>query len=564
MTNSQSTLASQRTNVADLLHESALRSPDQIAVALADPRGRRTKDAYRTITFADLDADATRLACGLVAMGVAPGMRLVLLVPCGIEFVTLVFAALRSGATMVLIDPGMGKKHLVDCLAACAPDGFVGVPRAQAVRTLLRSRFPKAQLNVTVGRRWFWGGQTLAALRRLGEQSNARLPETHADDSAAVVFTSGSTGPAKGVLYRHETFTTQVQEIRDFYGIEPGGTDLACFPLFGLLNGAMGTTTIFPEMDFSRPAACDPRKIIAAANDWQVTQAFASPSVWDKVSRYCLEAGLRIPSLRRVFSCGATVSAKILRQTLDCIAAGAQMHTPYGATEALPISSIEAAEVLGETQAKTATGAGVCVGRKFPSIEWKIIRIADEPIASLAEAEELPPGEIGDVIVRGSQVSHEYVTRTEWNALSKIRDGETVWHRTGDAGYLDELGRLWYCGRTSHRVQTSRGILFSVSVEEVFNAHSDVHRTALVGVGERGRETPVLVVERRHEANGTPRHGTRTSDLIAQLTQLGQKHTPTQNVQDFCVRWSLPTDVRHNAKIAREHVRAMLQSEGIQ
>ena len=276
-----------------------------------------------------------------------------------------------------------------------------------------------------MGRRWFWGGETLRSLRQRGERTAAGLPETTANDPAAIIFTSGSTGPAKGVLYRHETFATQAREIQQFYGIEPGGIDLACFALFGLFNVAMGTTTVFPEMDFSRPAAADPAKLIAAAKDWQVTQAFASPAVWDKLSRHCEVTGERIETLSRVLSCGAPVPASVLRRTLACVHPSATMHTPYGATEALPIASIDADEVLTETALQTDQGAGICVGRNFESIDWKIVRITDEPITTIADAEEVSPGEIGELIVRGPQVTREYVAwrerpvtrRTNWPRL---------------------------------------------------------------------------------------------------------------------------------------------------
>ena len=88
-----------------------------------------------------------------------------LLVHPGIDFIALVFALFKAGLVIVLIDPGMGKKNLVRCLEESRPDGFVAVSLAQAVRTLLWRRFPQARLNVTVGRRWFWGGATLSQLR---------------------------------------------------------------------------------------------------------------------------------------------------------------------------------------------------------------------------------------------------------------------------------------------------------------------------------------------------------------------------------------------------------------
>ena len=283
-----------RLNVADRLTEMAHKLPGRIALACPAKWShgyqrltKRSGNRYATITYADLDADAATLARGFVAWGVTPGTRLALLVRPGIEFVTLVFALLRAGAIMVLVDAGLGRKNIIRCLSDTEPQGFVAISAAQALRALMPRRFRGAKWNVTVGRRWFWGGLKLEQLRELGTESEAVLPETDADDPAAIVFTSGSTGPPKGVLYQHRTFATQASEIAAMYGIEPGGVDLACFPLFGLFNVALGVTTIFPEMDFSRPASADPERLLAAAHDWQVTQAFASPAVWDNLSWHC-------------------------------------------------------------------------------------------------------------------------------------------------------------------------------------------------------------------------------------------------------------------------------------
>jgi len=350
----------QRVNVADRLTEIASKMPHAVAVATPGWGDMAGQNTYTTCTFQQLDQDATTLAYGFAALGIRPGTRLVLLVRPSCEFVKLVFALLRSGATTVLVDPGMGRKHLINCLAAVEPEGFVAISPAQAMRTILRRKFPKARTNITVGRRWFWGGKTFEQLLQLGRNSKAPLPETRGDDAAAIIFTSGSTGPPKGVLYTHQMFDTQSAEIQRAYDIHPGGADLACFPLFGLFNSAMGVTTVFPDMDFSRPAKADPRKLLAAACDWQVSQAFASPAVWKKLSAYCEQHGERIPSLRKVLSCGAPVPAQVLRQTLSVVADGANMHTPYGATECLPVATIEASEVLGETSEATDRGAGIC------------------------------------------------------------------------------------------------------------------------------------------------------------------------------------------------------------
>jgi acyl-CoA synthetase (AMP-forming)/AMP-acid ligase II len=455
---------------------------------------------------------------------------------------------------IVLIDPGMGRRNLIRCLAEAKPEGFVAIPAAQAVRVCLRSKFPCARWNVTVGRRWFWGGLTLEQLRSQGDVTPAfaqqlpaprsPLPAPQADDPAAIIFTSGSTGPPKGVLYTHRMFDTQVAEIQSNYGIQPGGIDLACFPLFALFNSAMGVTTVFPEIDFSRPATADPRKLLAAANDWQVTQAFASPAVWRVVGRYCAQTGTRIDSLRQIFSCGAPVPAPVLKSTLKCVAGDAKMHTPYGATECLPVATIEAAEVLDETAAQTDAGAGVCVGRNFLSIDWRVIRITDEPIAMIGDAEELPPGEIGELIVHGPQASPVYVTRSEANATSKIADDDSCWHRMGDVGFVDAEGRFWYCGRKSHRVETASGTLFTECVESVFNTHKAVRRSALVGVGPRGCQAPVVIVELQPSC--------RRDDWTRELIAFAQSHAQTRSIVHFLAHPSLPVDVRHNAKINRE------------
>src|SRR5436190_15545673 len=245
------------------------------------------------------------------------------------------------------------------------------------------------------------------------------------------------------------------------------------------------------------------------------------------------------------------------------------VHTPYGATEALPVASISATEVLAETAAKSAVGAGTCVGRHFPGIEWKVIRITDEPIAIIADAEELSPGEIGELIVRGSVVTTEYVTRIDCNPLHKIRDGDTFWHRMGDVGYLEVVGtlrvpsldhgtrsvpttetRFWFCGRKSHRVITARGTLFTIPCEAIFNQHPWIYRSALVGVGPRAQKRPVVFVE------PWPEHRLKThklwTELTAELRQLALQHSHTAEIQDFLLLDALPVDIRHNAKIFRE------------
>jgi acyl-CoA synthetase (AMP-forming)/AMP-acid ligase II len=482
---------------------------------------------------------------------------LALLVRPGFDFISLVFGLFKAGAVGILIDPGMGRRNLIACLAESRPEGFIAVPLAHAVRTLFRRRFPESRWHVTVGRRWFWGGQTIDQLR--GDAwSGSELALTTADDPAAIIFTTGSTGPPKGVLYRHGNFDAQVDQLREFYGIERGEVDLPGFPLFALFNCALGVTTVVPDMDPTRPARVDPRKIVAAVHDWSVTQAFGSPAIWNRVGPYCQSHAIKLPTLWRVLSAGAAVPAHVLESMRASIHPQGEVHTPYGATEALPVASISATEVLGETAALTREGAGVCVGRRFPGIEWEVIQINEGPIARIDQAVEMPPGEIGELIVRGPVVTREYLNRPNSNALGKIADGEMVWHRMGDVGYFDPQERFWYCGRMAHRVVTAGGTLFTEQCEAIFNRHADVNRSALVGIGPRGDQRPVMIIEPRGDR--APRSRRAKERLLSEVRQLGRSSPLTAGIDDFLIHRTFPVDIRHNAKIFREKLAVWAES----
>ena len=537
-------------NVGIRLSEHARQRPDQPAVVEPNGRDRHGNYRYNQISFADLEADSNRLASALVGMGVRRGTRLALLVRPGIDFVSLVFALFKCSAVTILIDPGMGRRNLLRCLAEAKPEGFVAIPRVHAIRVLLRRRFPDSRFHVTVGRRLFWGGETLAQLRAAGGASDYDVT-TLADDPAAIIFTTGSTGVPKGVLYCHQNFDHQVTQIQQHYGIEPGGVDLAGFPLFGLFNSGMGVTTVVPDMDATRPADVDPEKIIAALEDWKVTQSFGSPALWNRVATYCEQHGVSLPAtLKAVYSAGAPVPGHVLRRLKQALPEDSEIHTPYGATEALPVASISATEVLDETQARTDAGAGVCVGQRYSEIQWRVIRIINGPLRSLADATPLPDGEIGELIVSGPVVTRRYVTQPQANVLAKIADGSNFWHRMGDVGYLDAEGRFWFCGRMSHRVQAANRTMYTIPCEAVFNTHDAVYRTALVGIGAPGQQRPVLVVE---PLSGLfPKRASQRDTLLDELREIGQRYAHTRPIKDFLLRAALPVDIRHNSKIFRE------------
>ncbi len=528
-------------NIAGLLRQAAKTHPDAAAVRMAG--------TDHSVSFRELDAASNRLASGLTRLGITHGLRVLVLVPFGAEFIRIAFALFKAGAVPVLIDPGLGRKNALHCIEQAGPVAMIGVPLAHAVRRLFPRPFRSVNILVTAGRRWFWGGSTLKKTQASGSPE-FQSASTGPDDPAAVLFTSGSTGPSKGVLYTHGMFQQQVAALKSLYGIEAGETDLATFPLFSLFSIGMGMTTVIPKMDFTRPADADPENILGPIRAHSVSNCFGSPALWQTVSRFGAERNLRLPSLRRVLIAGAPVPGSLIRRVKSLLPEEGRVCTPYGATEALPVASIESAEILNETWPRSEEGAGFCVGLPVPGIEVKIIRILDAPIESWRDDLEVKDGDIGEIAVRGGWVTRHYLNHPDADALAKIPDSAGFWHRMGDVGWRDESGRLWFCGRKNQRVVTQTETLFTVPCEAVFNRHAKVRRTALVGTGEKGKQRPVLIIE--PEEKTLLQSKERGAALIEELTALGQKHAHTRNIRTFRLHPGFPVDVRHNAKIFRE------------
>ncbi len=538
-------------NIADRLRQSAQSVPTQRAVVFPHGRDAAGRVSYTQLTFAQLDLAADQVARGLIRMGVKPGDRLAMFVPPSLESIALTFGMFRSGAVCTLIDPGMGRANVFGCLGQCEPVGFIAIPIVQHIRRLKFRTYRSARFNVVIGpKAKHWGIPCYADLVSMGEDTSIPLPQTQATDQAAIIFTSGSTGPPKGVCYEHGMFDGQVDLIRDRFGVEPGEIDLPGFPLFALFNVAMQVTTVIPDMDPTRPANVDPVKILEAIRDQGVTQAFGSPALWNNVGRYCEAHNIKLPTLRRVLSAGAPVPNHVLRRMTNILSAEADVYTPYGATECLPVASIGGRQVLAETAEQTAVGAGTCVGTVFDQMEVRIVEVTFDAIADIADVVNCGPGQIGEIIVKGPVATREYFERPEGTAVAKISDGEGFWHRMGDTGYFDDTGRLWFCGRKAHIVFTKTGPLYSVRCEAIFNQHDDVYRCALVGLGERGQQVPAIVVE--PEPGRFPEDSATEERFRIELIELGRQNALTTGITEIIFHRSLPVDTRHNVKINRE------------
>jgi acyl-CoA synthetase (AMP-forming)/AMP-acid ligase II len=302
-------------------------------------------------------------------------------------------------------------------------------------------------------------------------------------------------------------------------------------------------------MDFTRPAEVDPEKIIEAIINQGITNMFASPALLDRVGGFGKQNSIKLPSLRRVVSAGAPVSADNIEQFSAMLCDLAEVHTPYGATEAVPVTSIASQEILNETRRLAEKGYGICVGSPLNDMDVRIIRISDLPINQWAEELVLDTSEIGEIVVRGDLVTRHYFEDAESDALHKIRDGQDVWHRMGDLGWIDRKGRLWYCGRKSHRVQTEKGPLYTIPCEAIFNTHSQVFRSALVGVGDAPRQMPVVCIQTHPNDPDV-----NFKALESELLQLASQHVLTQDISTVLFPKTFPVDVRHNSKIFREEL----------
>ena len=514
-------------NIVEIFEETAQQKSSHLALI----------DKERRFSFARLSGEVDRQACRLSKLGFGPGDHCLLLMKNSAEFVASVFALFKIGVVPILIDPGMGLGRFLKVIEEVKPDALLGVPRAFALRKVS----PKAFRNVVKSA--CWGHfPDVADLRRGGGAMSAEIVPTKPEDMAAVLFTSGSTGPAKGVVYSHQIFCKQIEVLRTVYRFTSGDVDLPGFPLFGLFSAALGVTGVVPTLDPSRPASCRASDLVAQIQRYGVTSLQGSPAIWKRVAQECLTRKLTLPTVKRIITFGAPISFGFLKDW-QSIAPFAKIHTPYGATEALPLTDIEATEILETRQQRNHGGAGLCVGKPLDLNELRII----DPHSGSEKnsATSLALGEIGEVAVRGPVVTQRYFRKPEATAASKIPSAKGVWHRMGDLGYFDEHGRIWLVGRKSHAMALDDGrMLYPLPGESLVLPHPEVERAALV----EGRTGPVLIVERTQKS--------RTSGSILRQECLSLLHQVDayQIVKAVLFHPSLPVDPRHNAKIHREEL----------
>jgi len=523
--------------------------PDREAVIFAAGGHSGALPEYHQLTYAELDDWSDAIAERLTAARVARGTRTIVLVTPGPELYAVLYGLFKIGAVPVLIDPGMGLWKMVRCLRAADAEAFIGVPQAHAARVVFGAYFRRIRLAVTVGSRWFWRGPTLASWGRKAVAAVPVRDPAPDGDPLLIAYTTGSTGPAKAVVLTHGNISAMVDQVDAARDRIAPGTSLITAPVAGILELLLGSRCVLPPLIPSQVGATDPAHVVDAVDRFGVRTMFASPAVLIPLLQHLRGCGAQLPTLQSIYSGGAPVPDWCIEGLRQVLSEDARVYAGYGATEALPMSTIESRELLGALVERAQRGAGVCVGRPALDVRARIIPITDDPLPTWADvqAREADPADdsgVGELVVAGPNVSTRYLWPESANVAGKIVDGETVWHRTGDLSWIDEQERIWFCGRKSQRVITGAGTIFTVQLEQVFNVVPGVQRTALVGVGPRGTQRPVLCVELAPDA-----------DRAAVGTALRRRRAEFEiaaPVSEFLFHPGFPVDIRHNAKIGRE------------
>lgn len=472
------------------LSRAAEQDPDRLCVAEV-ASGRRA-------TYAQVEADVQAIALGLRDAGVRHGQRIGVLVEPGVDLTTVIYAAWRLGAVIVVADAGLGASAMGRALRGAGTDHVIGIPKAIAALPALRipgTRFLSGELPAAA-QRALGVAATLDELRATGARlaaQGATLPQVVTGDAdAAVLFTSGATGPSKGVVYTVDQLRAQIGGFGHIYGLSDGDRLVAAFAPFALYGPALGIGAVVPDMLVTAPATLTATALADAVMAADATSVFASPAALRNVHRTAGELDeprrAALATVRVVMSAGAPVPAALLRE-LTALFGQASLHTPYGMTECLPVSDI----TLDDIEQLTADGDGVCVGRPLEGVELAVAPLPaspDSPDGALTGE----PGITGEICVRAAHVKDRYDQL--WATEHAAADRPAGWHRTGDVGHLDEQGRLWVEGRRTHVVHTADGPFTPVGLEQRVEQLPGVASAAVTGVGPVGTQEVVVVIVR--------------------------------------------------------------------
>jgi acyl-CoA synthetase (AMP-forming)/AMP-acid ligase II len=496
-------------------------------------------------SYSELFDRVSQYRRGLTKLGLKPGERVLMLVKPGIDFLALSYAVMGNGATPCFLDPGMGKEKLLACIQHLKPSAFIGSPKAHLLRLLYKSFFKDMNFHIIVSD---WGlprSKNLSYLKRFAALSE---PAIESSAPALIAYTSGATGTPKAVVYDAEMATAQVSILRDQFGLSVGERDVPLLPIFSLFHLALGVTSIFAPLNPAKPLEFDPEKLLMLMNSEQATTSFGSPTLWGKLSEYALRTNQKLRTMRRVFMAGAPVSPRLVTQVKRVLGVDdSEIFTPYGATEALPVTLVSGTEIVDQEPQYASTGElGTFVGKPVTGVEIRIYEpFSDTESVAESELRISAEGRIGEVLVCGANVSKEYFENWDANALSKIHIEGRLWHRMGDLGYVID-GKLYFCGRKAHSFVHRGRRLCSVPIERIFNEHERVKRSALISLQGDGEEPAIVIEPEPAQFPKTPEQELRFEQ---ELLEFAKRDPLSGLMRRVLFHPSFPVDPRHNAKV---------------
>ena len=521
-------------NVSSLIRKQAELHPNKDSIVF--PVGRYPSYTYTKYSFLELDQRINKICNRLKKLGVKPGHKVLFFVKPNLDFCAITFALFRLGAITVFIDPGMKREHFFTCIKQVRPDVLVGIPIVHYLRKLFPSVFGNIKINISTSK--FNGIFTSSLFSNIDKEPasfNEFIPTPKS--LAAILFTSGGTGIPKGVEYTHDIFINQTRMLKEEFSLTHEDVDIPGFPLFSFFTLAMGMTSVIPDMNPSKPNKCNPAKLYQNIIDSKATFIAGSPAIWTRLVEYCLEKKLTLPSVKYTVMFGAPVSIKIHKDFEEVLTNGTT-YTPYGATECLPVANNSGALILSTTAQESISGKGICVGKPLNGVDVKIIKRSDDIISNLSDVQFMPTNQVGEIIVNSPNVTKAYYQMEDKTLLAKIYDGDLTYHRMGDVGFLDNEGKLWFCGRMKHVVDFNDKSYYPTQVEAIFNNHPEIKRSALVS--NNGK--PVIFIESESEIS---------TKLRKELLSLTHGYSHLEGIEEFYTISKFPVDVRHNIKIDR-------------
>lgn len=549
-------------NIALKLVEEAKKNPDNTAVVFPHYNKKEDRYHYSSLTFRELDIMSNKFALGLEQMGLKKGDFTLLFLRPSLEFSAMTFAIFKLGLVPVFIDPGMGRKNLLKCIKEIKPVGLISEKEVHYLSKIFQNSFKSIKYRVTTKSKFpFMGSMMSLSEMKKEKLLTFKTVEMNDSDMAAILYTSGGTGRPKGVVYTHKIFNQQTEILKDLFKLNSHDIDMPGFPLFSLFTITMGMKSIIPDMDPSKPSKCDPKKLYQNIVDQKPTFVAGSPAIWERLADYCIKHKYTLPTIKYLVMFGAPVSVNIHRKFKGLLPNGTT-YTPYGATEALPVCNISGEYILKHTANLSEKGHGTCIGKAVPSIQIKIIKTTDAPILNISDTTILEKYFPGEIIVKGDVVTREYYQLSDKTIEAKIyEDDGTFWHRMGDLGFIDEQNQVWFLGRKAHRITTMTEEMFPIPCEAIFNLHPEVKRSALVGLGREGMQTPAIVIERldREFLKGKDR-----SIFESELINLAKKFKHTENISKIYLSKHFPVDVRHNIKIDRKKLKEEIEHHELQ